>query len=540
MSLLQLPSEIFQRVTHFLVSSPESKDVIQYRKVCRTFNRYLTAEICEQMSRMTLHDLYYPSARRRIFYNHGALILTKRIARGNCEDNDLLKFVQECVGFALSQGLATGGNPETRRLECTSVICTLLLTLDLESLMLYLNPFYTFYEARKTMDVSKMSDTLPAIAAALNNTEWLLKHATSISDILSSACKVLPYALDAAVICQSTKALCLILRGLLKSLEDIGTSEASGKTSRIALGVSNALRLAIRLHKIKAANVIFNFIVRYQELYLSTWKYLEDAALKDCMKQGNFALLRRALHHKFMCFVPSTTYLAKNWVLSPGEYEDLYQCGHTKLLQFLLSHKIVNPNIHNSGIQCRTDITPLMMALRSKRYDLAQVLVQNGADVNAKSKHGRGDTALIFAAERGFYEDVHFLLCNGANIAPTGKQEDDALWVATQNSWRKCEWILKKATRKGIDYIRSKHIGMSTNPKWIGGDSCSGALSKIAYTAKTQAIFGKHEDCKWPITLYELRPDTKFDFAHAYMDDWFEKNILSSRYEWHCHAATWL
>ena len=38
--------------------------------------------------------------------------------------------------------------------------------------------------------------------------------------------------------------------------------------------------------------------------------------------------------------------------------------------------------------------------------------------------------------------------------------------------------------------------------------------------------------------LYELRPDTKFEFSQTYMDDWFEKNAYSSnRYKWHSHTT---
>ncbi|USP76164.1 hypothetical protein yc1106_03438 [Curvularia clavata] len=52
-----------------------------------------------------------------------------------------------------------------------------------------------------------------------------------------------------------------------------------------------------------------------------------------------------------------------------------------------------------------------------------------------------------------------------------------------------------------------------------------------------QPITSKYENYKWPVKLYELRPDTKFDFVHAYMEDWFEKNILSSKYKWHRHTS---
>ncbi|EOA89541.1 uncharacterized protein SETTUDRAFT_25864 [Exserohilum turcica Et28A] len=50
MPLLELPLEVFEHITHFLVGSLEVTKVVQYRKVCRTFDRCIVEEICDQAS----------------------------------------------------------------------------------------------------------------------------------------------------------------------------------------------------------------------------------------------------------------------------------------------------------------------------------------------------------------------------------------------------------------------------------------------------------------------------------------------------------
>lgn len=69
--------------------------------------------------------------------------------------------------------------------------------------------------------------------------------------------------------------------------------------------------------------------------------------------------------------------------------------------------------------------------------------------------------------------------------------------------------------------------------------SCSGVLNEITYAVNIWTVSDRYEDWKWPVTLYELHPDPKFDFAREYMNDWFDKDILSSRCKWHRHTTVW-
>jgi ankyrin repeat protein len=54
------------------------------------------------------------------------------------------------------------------------------------------------------------------------------------------------------------------------------------------------------------------------------------------------------------------------------------------------------------------------MLLKEGHTEIVQLLLEKGADVNAKNKYGR--TALIYATERGYTEIVQLLLEKGADV----------------------------------------------------------------------------------------------------------------------------
>ncbi|EUC41349.1 hypothetical protein COCMIDRAFT_106379 [Bipolaris oryzae ATCC 44560] len=188
-------------------------------------------------------------------------------------------------------------------------------------------------------------------------------------------------------------------------------------------------------------------------LLLSTPTNFADDLLEYCMEYGYLDLLPRVFHIRYGCFITSVCCAVKNWILGSDDYHHLYTYGGTKTLQFFLKHKIVDSNTHSPYYSARTNITPLMLALRNKRYDLARVLIENGADVNAKSRNGTGESALMFAAEHGFYRDVQFLLVHGGSSF-TKPIYDEAWCIAGSNGWGRCEMLIEKAKNEGVESIR--------------------------------------------------------------------------------------
>jgi hypothetical protein len=72
--------------------------------------------------------------------------------------------------------------------------------------------------------------------------------------------------------------------------------------------------------------------------------------------------------------------------------------------------------------------TPLHIAARFGRDDLAAILLSAGADPNARDKHG--DRPLHLAAEAGYPGVVRLLLQRGANLEASGSMDRTALHAA--------------------------------------------------------------------------------------------------------------
>ncbi|KAJ6517615.1 hypothetical protein DFH09DRAFT_1332314 [Mycena vulgaris] len=79
------------------------------------------------------------------------------------------------------------------------------------------------------------------------------------------------------------------------------------------------------------------------------------------------------------------------------------------LARFLIQH---NANVHALG---GTGHTALYTAASLGHLEIIRLLVENGADTNAK-----GGIALIAAARNGHYEAVRLLIAHGAEVNPTG------------------------------------------------------------------------------------------------------------------------
>jgi len=70
--------------------------------------------------------------------------------------------------------------------------------------------------------------------------------------------------------------------------------------------------------------------------------------------------------------------------------------------------------------------TPLMIATAEGHEEIVSILIQGGADVNAKNELGR--TSLMFSANYGFFEIAEMLLENGARTDDVAN--DETGWTA--------------------------------------------------------------------------------------------------------------
>ncbi|KAL8825434.1 MAG: hypothetical protein Q9170_007792 [Blastenia crenularia] len=89
-----------------------------------------------------------------------------------------------------------------------------------------------------------------------------------------------------------------------------------------------------------------------------------------------------------------------------------------------------------------TVITGLRAAVQERHMSRLQVLLEEGADVNAKDVGGW--TALILAAENGYVEAVEMLLRNGADVDISGRRSWSALhWAASHGELMVVQLLVK-------------------------------------------------------------------------------------------------
>lgn len=90
--------------------------------------------------------------------------------------------------------------------------------------------------------------------------------------------------------------------------------------------------------------------------------------------------------------------------------------------------------------------TALHWTARYNRTDVAQVLIANGTDVNAKNRWIR--TPLHTAAMNSHKELVEILIVDGADVNATDENGLAPLWLAEQEGYAEIAEILRKQSTK--------------------------------------------------------------------------------------------
>ncbi|MBM9576586.1 ankyrin repeat domain-containing protein [Leptospira sp. 201903070] len=89
------------------------------------------------------------------------------------------------------------------------------------------------------------------------------------------------------------------------------------------------------------------------------------------------------------------------------------------------------------------NFTPLMVAAREGEYLIAEYLIRNGADVNARTRDGH--TALMMASTNRYPEIVKLLIQSGADVHATTVQGHTAWSESTLEDSKRVQEILQQA-----------------------------------------------------------------------------------------------
>ena len=100
-------------------------------------------------------------------------------------------------------------------------------------------------------------------------------------------------------------------------------------------------------------------------------------------------------------------------------------------------------------------MTPLHLTARKGYRDVAEILLNNGADI--KKQDNQGMTPLHYSALKGHLEVADILLLMGADIDKQNNDGITPLHLAAQNGHLKLAEILRKFSRLGGLTCRRSH-----------------------------------------------------------------------------------
>jgi hypothetical protein len=283
----------------------------------------------------------------------------------------------------------------------------------------------------------------------------LQKSVSQCKVLFDEPCGLFPNAFHAAVAADRTK----ILRGQLNYITNaIRGSRENEKYPLMQAAIRNiikGLKIAVRLRRSAAGNMLFDALDGPKSLRETTssmkaitfgktdYSRLGENLYRDCVKQNCIDLVYRSLqliqpvHPIEPTIGPPNCYGIRDHRMG-----FLIRYGSLRMWAKLLEDGQIDPDRNHNRR------TLVHNALQCRRRDVAQVLLDYGADVNAFDS-ARGVTALYCVAEGGFYWDVLFLLKNGADPKyPYDDLTKSPLQVAEKMGFSKTRFLLRLALSK--------------------------------------------------------------------------------------------
>lgn len=185
---------------------------------------------------------------------------------------------------------------------------------------------------------------------------------------------------------------------LLKYGADVTAKDNDGKTVLIHAVINNNLDVTKLLLDVYPDNI---------DIPDST----KNTPLLYAVADGNIEMTK--------LFLEKGAYVSDNTLFLVIQRDD------EPLLELLLDYK-ANPNIFISPH------TPLMYAAANDKYNMCEMLLEHGADVNFANDNGM--TAILYACKNGSVELVNLLVYYGALIFDSDNRGQDCLMKAAQGN----------------------------------------------------------------------------------------------------------
>jgi hypothetical protein len=364
----------------------------------------ITEQIDKKVFRMPLESMLRDKKYLRLYEIQGEeLLYRKAIDRNSTDDDDVVQLIKRSVDHIMTTKHL---QDETSQKKFTAGICGAMMAIDRDTLRTQRLPISAFLE-----------DT-PTVATATGDLAMLQRTVTKIEDLFDRPDGLLPSAICTAASCNDVLGLKWQLTYLIRELKYKKRPKYSQLLTEALKEVTAALRIAIRRNQAVTGDVLFAGLEKLRSMMHKTnihnsscySRLCRDWAgiYKDAIRYDNVELVCRALSEANSVWSGSGQDTSQQYVFNVKDVNFLLRFGTMRMFTKLLTTGYLDPNrVHNGR-------NLVANALRCRRRGLAQVLLDYSADINSVG-NDEGVTALWYAAEGGFCQDVLFLLQNGAD-----------------------------------------------------------------------------------------------------------------------------
>jgi hypothetical protein len=404
--------------------------------------------VSKHASRLDYVGIFRSSNYSQLFKVFGGRIMSNRMLYFS-RTHPVMAFIERILSYAFELPWVDRSQYENLRVQFTRQIFQCLMATDEDLLHEYLTRERILGDA---LILGLLADTIPAVAAAIEDADMLLCHVDKPTALLQQSSELFPNAIDAAVASGNMEVLSVILDYLKHNVKGKPEAQTWEEMRAAARGIGQGPRVVIRLHKRDAGLMIFKFLADNGVFRKSTGLFFEHQLVRDCMRHGNVDLIYGSFAFKELgSYDPAETEKPVLSTIAKDEENFLFKHGHPSTLRALIKHGLFDPNA------CKQSTSPLQFALSKWDYKRARILLDHGAKVDAVTSKETGNTALWIAAEAGHDMDVKLLLEYGASpVHPDAIHSP--LQIAESQHHNKCRFLLKKVHEHGKGYLERSDL----------------------------------------------------------------------------------